>query len=59
LIIRKNQKIIDLDSLKTFHFEVKEDKKAGNYTIKYEIKGTSEERVRTIPVNVQKMIDEH
>ena len=45
--------------MKTFHLEVKEDKKAGNYTIKYEIKGTSEERVRTIPVNVQKMIDEH
>lgn len=48
-----------MDSLKTFHFEVKEDQNAGNYTIKYEIKGTSEERVRTIPVNVQKMIDEY
>jgi hypothetical protein len=59
LPIKKNQKIVDLDSLKTFRFNIDKENFAGSFLIRYEIKGTSEERVRTIPINADKMMDEY
>lgn len=51
--------MVDLDSLKTFRFDVNQQHLANSFSIRYEIKGTSEERVRIIPINAEKMIEEY
>lgn len=37
--------------MKTFNFNANKNHGANKFIIKYEIKGNSEERVRSIPVN--------
>lgn len=54
--IKKHQKLIDLDAIKTFNFSANKGNHDHIFTIKYEIKGNGEDRVRTIPINFIKMI---
>jgi hypothetical protein len=57
--IRKNQKIVDLEAMKAFTFNATSRHGDNTFLIKYEIKGNSEERVRSIPVHTANMIAEY
>lgn len=50
---------MDLDSIKTFGFSAKAENVENRFTIKYEIKGNGEDRVRSIPVDISKMIRDY
>jgi hypothetical protein len=56
--LKKFIKIVELDVLPAFKFNVFDDRSDDDFIIKYEVKANSQEINRNIPVKVAKMIKE-
>lgn len=59
LRIKRTQKVVELESLNSFKFHGSSTCSDTHFSIRYEIKGNSVERVRSIPVNVSRMIADY
>jgi hypothetical protein len=56
--VRRFNKIVDLDAVSSFKFRAAKEDKANRFTIRYEIRSNGDERIRNVPVDPTKMIQE-